>query len=166
MESADSSSVSSSSDIPDDGEWPDVALFHAGLESPPMRNGQKASIPDDAELIGVALPGGARAYLVSAMTTVDNHIINEVVDGVPHTVTYCNRTGCARVFTKSGSQSSLKLMVGGLRGGKLLVGLDGFMYVQDDPAIPLPELAFTRTTWKEWIDRHPDTLVYVGNQIL
>ena len=127
-----------------------------------MIEGKHADIPADSEIIGVVLPGGARAYAVSSMSIISNHVINDVIEGEPLSITYCDQTDLARVFTIGDSSEHIDLSVAGRLDGKMLVKHKGKIYVQDASDIPLEDLQFTRTNWQTWRHEHPDTLVFIG----
>jgi hypothetical protein len=135
-----------------------------------------ARLPDDAPVIGVAAGGRHRAYSSSAFAELDLHVRNDVLNGVPVTVTYCPRTGCARVYTGPVGGSALAVAPGGWVGepgdgpdGVMLLRVGTDLYYQDSGAplagwgdFPYPEADFERTTWGAWRRSHPDTDVVVG----
>jgi hypothetical protein len=129
---------------------------------PQMVEGAQVDIAGDTEVIGVVLPEGARAYVVDGMCAMSSHVVNDLVGESPLSVTYCDETDYARVFTKSDTNWPLGLAVGGRRDGKLLMRLNGQFYVQDASDIPLEDVDFVRTDWQSWFDRYPQTLVYLG----
>jgi hypothetical protein len=152
---------------------------------PPMVRAAKARVADDAEVIGIDGPFGPRAYVLSAMARINNHIINdsvaiervagesvaheenearEPVERQPLSLTYCPRTDCVRVFTRPDAQGLLYLRSAGLHYGEMHVLLDYQMYRHRDSAIPLDEVEFVRTDWKTWRRTRPDTLVFDGKQ--
>src|SRR5262249_39648009 len=134
-----------------------------------------AHVADDAEVLGVFVGGRARAYLVEAMGGVGQkpHLVNDVVGGQAVSVSYCNDTRCARVFTdKDAGSQPLGVTVGGFLESKgMALRIGDVDYLQqtgenlstpDGPAFPYPELPHERTTWKKWRDAHPDTDIFVG----
>jgi hypothetical protein len=95
------------------------------------------------------------------------HVVNDCIDGVPVTVTYCDRTDCARVFTGEGNEA-LDVWTAGYMDG-LMLRYNGRFFLQntgrpvaaDGPAPEvLPSLPHTRSTWKQWHSAHPDTDIY------
>jgi hypothetical protein len=140
-----------------------------GAQPEPFRDtARNITFPDDTEVIGVSTGGGHRAYLLGTLVATQYHIVNDVLERVPVSVTYCDRTDCARVFTGAGSLS-LDLRVSGYstdHGLVLTTGTGQYFQKTSAPvapgaAVPFPfrELPSVRTTWREWTGAHPDTSV-------
>src|SRR5262245_45976457 len=131
-------------------------------------------LPDDAAVLGVQAGGRHRAYALSAFGGQDEHVVNDLVGGVPVTVAYCPRTNCAHVYTKPGGNWPLAVAVGGWVGesgpdGSMLLRVESSYYSQDTGGalegwghFPYPEMEFERTTWGAWRSAHPDTDVVAG----
>jgi hypothetical protein len=137
---------------------------------PVAEPGESADVEDDAEVIGVSVEGRARAYLISAMSRQLTHVIDDVIEGVPVTATYCDRTSCARVFTGPKSDQPLEVGLGGWLEGEMLLQISGRFFRQDSRLfldnsgeLPFDDLSFERTTWKEWKAAHPDTDIFTGS---
>lgn len=129
-----------------------------GVMQPAIEPVDSATTPDDAEVIGIEVDGHWRAYRISEMETPLTHVINDVVGGIPVTVTYCDVNRCARVFTNSDSlDKPLDVGVGGQLDGQMLLYVDRRKFSQNSPDIPLQDFKFERMTWKEWKTAHPDT---------
>jgi hypothetical protein len=150
---------------------PDFALDVAGVCQPATLPADKAALDDDAPVIGVLASDRARAYLVGAFENGPaSHLVNDVLGGVPISVTRCDRTGCTRVFTSSTAGQPLKLSLGGVRSSRMILKFDGHLYLQETserldqegPSFPYREYPATRTVWRDWRQAHPDTDVYVG----
>lgn len=146
-----------------------------GLIQPPTSSAQGSGMRDEDEVIGVEIGGRARAYRIAALGDRANHVVNDMIGGVPVTVTYCNITKCVRVYTDPQGTAPLGLSVGGLaidKGQQMVLKFEGHFYFQKSgkpielgsgqAAIPYDLIEPTRTTWKEWVGRHPDTEVYTG----
>ena len=132
-------------------------------------------LPDNARVIGVEVRGRFRAYAISAFTKIDEHVVNDVLGGRPVTVTYCNRTDCARVYTDPNGDRPLAVAVGGWVGesgsgsdGVLLLRIESNYYLQDTGEtlegwghFPYPEVEFERSTWGRR-QAHPNTDVVAG----
>jgi hypothetical protein len=67
-----------------------------GVDRPPAVAADEATVPDDAEIIGVTADGQSRAYLVSALSGMTTHIANDLLGDVPVSVTDCDRTELRR----------------------------------------------------------------------
>ncbi len=158
---------------PPDG--PNVVLMDLPpIQQPPALSAGAAALHDDDEVIGVAAGGRHRAYLISALVPIDGHVVNDLLGGVPVTVSYCDRRDLVRVFTDPTGTRPLAVAVGGWTGqythGCMLLRLGSARYRHDDgrpladgeAPFPYPDAEYQRTTWKRWRDAHPDTDVYVG----
>ncbi len=141
-----------------------------GVEQPPTYPAATAAVPDDAEVIGVSAGGRHRAYLVPALSRATSHVVNDVLGEAPVTVTFCDRSQCARIFTDPGRSSPLKIDLGGIWEERLLLKLGNVFYFQDSGGrtdgragpFPYPSHPFVQTSWKEWKEAHPETDVFVG----
>jgi hypothetical protein len=129
-----------------------------GIAEPAVEPAASASTRDDAAVIGVVVNGRARAYCISEMHNPLTHVINDIIDRVPVTVTFCNRSGCGRVFTKPDALGRpLDVGVGGLVDGQLLLHVDHRNFSLDSAEIPLQDLEFETMTWAKWKAAHPGT---------
>ncbi len=148
---------------------PSTPFFAPGIRTPPAVPAVRAGLADDEEIIGVSAGGKHRAYRVRAMEGPTRHVVNDLLGEVPVTVTYCDRNGYARVLTGPERGSALNVSLGGWLNNQLLLRADSTTYFSQNAgrdgagtdAPPYPDHAFTRTTWKEWRDAHPDTDAYV-----
>jgi hypothetical protein len=159
-------------------------MIDADLDLPPIQQprtypGPARLIPERMVVIGVSAGGKHRAYLLSALTHMQTHVINDVLGTLPVTVSYCDRTECVKVFKGTARGVPLAVSVAGWRqfanGGRggMVVKVNGKRYHQSsgkalDSAdhFPYAEHSFTRTTWKAWKQAHPDTDVYLGQHPL
>jgi Protein of unknown function (DUF3179) len=139
-----------------------------GIDHPKTLPAEKAHVQDQDQVIGVEVDGKARAYLISAFSGIQHHVVNDVLGGQAVSVTHCDITHCTKVFSDPGSQEVLSIACGGRRGDSLLLLARGGFFVQDSgtslvpggPAFPFPELPFVVTTWGQWKQAHPNTDVY------
>jgi Protein of unknown function (DUF3179) len=147
-----------------------------GLIRPPISGVQASGMRDEDEVIGVEIGGRARAYRLAALSQRTTHVVNDLIDGVPVTVAYCDLTDCVRTYADPLGRAPLGFSVGGLyvdNGPQMVLRLDDVFYLHKSgksieqgtgpSAIPYDTIEPTRTTWKEWVRRHPDTDVYTGN---
>jgi hypothetical protein len=117
-----------------------------------------AATSDDAQVIGVGVSGHWRAYCISEMQTPPMHVINDVVDGMPVTVTFCDANNCARVFTnRETSNRPLDVGIGGFWRDGMLLHVADRNFSQSSPDIPFYDLEFDLTTWGKWKRAHPQT---------
>jgi Protein of unknown function (DUF3179) len=144
-----------------------------GLKQPPAVLAPASKIVDADEVIGIVVNGKPRAYWLKALKYPPWHVVNDVVAGLPVSVTHCDRTNCTRVFSDGASSVPLDVNVGGIYGTELVVKIDGVLYFQqsgkpfdaDQPIseFPYPDYPWERTSWREWKTRHPDTDVFIGH---
>ncbi len=71
-----------------------------GLQEPQIILAQAAKLPDAEVVIGVVVNRKPRAYWLKALKYPPWHIVNDVVAGVPLSVTYCDRNDCARLYER------------------------------------------------------------------
>jgi hypothetical protein len=142
-----------------------------GITNPTAVAAEAVTSRDDEEVIGVVHDGKARAYFLNAMKGIGKHVVNDLLAGKPISVTYCDQTQCSRVLTDPASTKPLPLNLGGYSKGQMLLETGNKYFFQptgecSDPTHPKPfpftDHASTRTTWKAWRDRHPDTDAYLG----
>ena len=142
-----------------------------GLQKPHTEPAAVAKVADGDEVIGVVVKGKPRAYWLKALRP-PWHIVNDVVTGIPVSVTYCDRTDCTKVYTSVQSSAPLDINLAGLYGHEMVLKVGENLYFQETgkpfdltaSAEPLPYADFPseRTTWKEWRQRHPDSDVFIG----
>jgi hypothetical protein len=142
-----------------------------GIQRPSTAPGDDAGLDDGELIIGVSMGHRSRAYLVAALSRgPTSHIINDVLDGLPVSVTYCDIHECARLFTTGVSSTPLDLWQGGLEGDTMVVKVAGHRYRQDSgaalepdsPPLPYDSRPGDVTSWGKWLRAHPDTDVYLG----
>jgi hypothetical protein len=144
-----------------------------GIVRPSTVEASASSLRDDEEVIGFEVGGRARAYRLDALRDRSRHLVNDLVGGVPVTVSYCDLSDCVRAYTGREGDRPLDVSVGGLyRGRDMVLDVGGTLYFQESgaklspgvgpAAIPLERLSPTRATWGEWKRLHPSTDVYEG----
>ena len=144
-----------------------------GSQDPRTLPANASRLADTEPVIGVVVNGKPRAYSVQAMSYPPWHVVNDVIVGVPVSVTFCDQSDCTRVYTSGGSAKPLDVDVAGLYGHEMIVKVDGFLYFQESGkaligcsagSLPYADFPWERTTWKAWRQRHPDTDVFVGQR--
>jgi len=134
-----------------------------GIVDPPVASAETATIRDDVDIVGLEVNGRHRAYCLSEMDSPSTHVINDLIDHVPVTVTYCNITRCVRVFTRPEElDKPLDVSVRGFADGQMVIHIADRDFNHDSAEIPLKELAFERTAWGAWKSAYPDTDVCTG----
>lgn len=123
------------------------------------RLADSAELADDTPVVGVAVGGQARAYVLKYLEYPD-HVYNDELGGTPVTVTYCEKTTCARVLLRDVKDN---VMLGGWSGTNMMLFVNGEYWDHASPDLPLQDHPFTRTTWGSWRQEHPHTDVYAGD---
>jgi Protein of unknown function (DUF3179) len=171
-------------------------ILVAPLERPGTLAAKDAGLPPDEKVIGVVVGGKARAYRVKAMEGRSQHLVNDLIAGVPVSVAYCNLTECVRVYTGPAGSGPLDLAVAGLLNDEMVLKVGDTPYFQGSGKLVRPEVlesshnpvavAFARnakavvgsgqgareipyamltpvlTTWKSWVEQHPESDVFTG----
>jgi hypothetical protein len=139
-----------------------------GIDNPMMVDSSNANLRDDEVVIGINLNGAYRAYPLSKLSAIVDHVVNDAVrlnDGntAALTVTYCDRTDCIRVVEPIEPVAGrLQISTLGLLRGGLALSWNGVEFEQSEAVAGLRDRDFERATWKDWKSEHPDTVVYVG----
>ncbi|MFL5244975.1 MAG: DUF3179 domain-containing (seleno)protein [Gemmataceae bacterium] len=161
----------------------DEFYVRPGLALPATTVAGEAFIPEKEMVIGIVAGTRARAYRLRIMKDPDRHILNDLVDGVPISVVYCNLTDCITAYTSSKTTDRLlDLNLGGWHNGQLVLKIDDRLFYQGsgkplppgafdklavngvtadlDTPFPYRSYPFVRTFWKKWKTAHPQTDVY------
>jgi hypothetical protein len=141
------------------------------IVTPAAKKASEVSLPDDTPVVGVVVNGKARAYKISALSPLHSHVVNDLIDGVPVSVTYCDLAKCLRVYSHPAQGKPLELQQVGRSNTGLLLRYEGRIYAQatgktfgsEEVELGLEQVEATETTWKAWRERYPDTDVYVGS---
>jgi len=123
--------------------------------------------PED-RVLGVSLNGQAKAYPIAILNW--HEIVNDRFGATPVAVTYCPLCGTGMAFVAEVSGQPLEFGVSGL-----LYNSDVLLYDRQSESLwsqidrraisgahegeRLDALALEHTTWGDWLQRHPDTLV-------
>jgi Protein of unknown function (DUF3179) len=151
----------------------DMIFIRAGVQQPETLAPDAVDIPPETQVVGVEAGGKHRAYVLPGMARPATHVVNDLIQGVPVSVAYCNLRDCATAYTsRDGAREPLDLGVYGLVNAQLALYAGGRAYFQEpsfsdhvEPADQLPyaRYPFQRTTWGAWRENHPDTDVYLGD---
>ncbi len=123
--------------------------------------------PDD-RIVGIVLNGEARAYPIPILNW--HEIVNDEIEGQGFAVTYCPLCGTAVAFDATIDGRSTDFGVSGL-----LYNSDVLLYDRETESLwsqilsqsvagervgkKLTPLPISHTTWRDWREKHPDTLV-------
>ena len=138
--------------------------------------GLSAELNGDDEVIGVEIDGKTRAYALTALRFMQQHIINDLLGGVPVSVAYCDLTDCTHVYTSSRKSEPLDIAQGGVLKRKgMVLNIEGVYYRHGSgdpmepgpgvPPFPYPGYPWVRATWRQWKQLHPETDVYLGGRL-
>jgi hypothetical protein len=147
--------------------FPPLLMDVKPITDPKLVPSTKTKLDDEQIVIGIEIDGEARAYLREAFCDPQKHVVRDTVGGIPIAVTYCDRQRCTRVFTPEDPSLPLDIHVGGWRTDdtmELLVNGNGYSQKAQD--IPLKSLPFVEITWGQWRRQHPDSRIYLGEQLL
>jgi len=104
---------------------------------------------------------------MQGMSMLETHVVNDLIERVPVTVTYCDLRNCVRAFTTATeSDDPLAIRVRGFddRDG-LLLEINGDVVPQASETVSIERLAVELSTWKDWKAAHPDTDIYLGREL-
>jgi hypothetical protein len=147
-----------------------------GLQTPPTVPADDSKLDPSEEVVGVMIGGKARAYRLSALRDRDQHIVNDLVGGVPVSVVFCDLSNCVQIYSDPAATETLDVRSAGLLEEEMVIAIKGNFYLQKSgqpvtaeaklsptsPPIPYQMPTPERMTWGEWRRRHPDSDVFVG----
>lgn len=119
-------------------------------------------------VVGIEINGEARAYPIPILNW--HEIVNDEIDGKPFAVTFCPLCGTAVAFDASIAGEATEFGVSGL-----LYNSDVLLYDRNTESLwsqilgkavagkqvgkSLTPIPVSHTTWQDWRETHPDTLV-------
>ncbi|MCP4391021.1 MAG: DUF3179 domain-containing protein [Gammaproteobacteria bacterium] len=139
------------------------------LSDPKLISADSADYLKPADrIVGVTLKGQSRAYPIGILNW--HEIVNDEIDGQHFAVTYCPLCGTAVAFDASIDGKATDFGVSGL-----LYNSDVLLYDRDTESLwsqilnksvagervgkTLTAIPISHTTWRDWLGKHPDTLV-------
>ncbi len=141
-----------------------------GIVRPHFIDAASCDLSPHDEVLGIDLRGKSRAYSLKALKDRTRHVVNDLFDGQPVSVTYCNLTDCVQAYTRLDRSEPLDLSLAGLFDGEMVLKFEEKSFLQksglrfsgqaEAASIELTHVPIFRMTWKEWKARHPETLVY------
>lgn len=140
----------------------DTPMLLPGLVSPIMHEADKANLSDSERVIGVTVGDKHRAYLANAFDSLGAKVVNDVVDEIPISVTYCDIHERARVFTSTERGAPLNMGLGGWLNQEMFFYFNGEEFQHSAEETPIPDFPYIVTTWGEWKQAHPTTQIYMG----
>tara|TARA_B100000945_G_C20353270_1_gene583359 strand:+ start:150 stop:977 length:828 start_codon:yes stop_codon:yes gene_type:complete len=140
----------------------DTPMLLPGLISPVMHDADKANLSEAERVIGITVGDKYRAYLANAFTALGSKVVNDLVDDIPVSITYCDIHERARVFTSSERGKALNMGLGGWLKQEMFFYYNGEEFQHSAEKTPIPDYPYIVTTWGEWKQAHPNTQVYMG----
>jgi hypothetical protein len=129
---------------------------------------QAAFLKEDDRVLGLRFNGVSKAYAVNILN--HHELVNDVFNQHPVVVSFCPLCGTGMAFDALNDGKTLEFGVSGL-----LYNSDLLMYDRQSDSLwsqiegkaisgsakgqRLKQLAIEHTSWKNWRDHHPDTLV-------
>ena len=156
---------------------PRAEILHGGpprdgipaISDPKMMPATEVDYIDPAHrVVGIELHGEARAYPIGILNW--HEIVNDTISGQRFAITYCPLCGTAVAFDSTIEGEPTDFGVSGL-----LYNSDVLLYDRDTESLwsqimsqavsgervgmKLTALPISHTTWRDWLEKHPDTLV-------
>lgn len=139
------------------------------LSDPKMITAADADYLKPADrVVGITLKGQSRAYPIAILNW--HEIVNDAIDGQRFAITFCPLCGTAVAFDATIDGKATDFGVSGL-----LYNSDVLLYDRDSESLwsqilnksiagkrvgqTLTAIPISHTTWRDWLDTHPKTLV-------
>ncbi|NND99727.1 MAG: DUF3179 domain-containing protein [Pirellulaceae bacterium] len=136
-------------------------LDFPGVMGPQLFDLDAVNLPDSAPVVGVEIDGFACAFAIDSLLHPTKHVVNTMMNGLPISVTYCDKADTVRVLSCKGN-SPIDLHVGGLDiNDQMVLLLKGERFAQESDGLPLDDQSHVRTTLGEWKKLHADSKVYM-----
>ena len=139
----------------------DTPMLLPGLLSPAMHEADKANVSDVERVIGITVGDQHRAYLADAFNTLGSKVVNDLIDDIPISITYCEIHERARVFTSTERGEALNMGLGGWLNKEMFFYYNGEEFQHSAEETPVPDFPYIVTTWGEWKQAHPATMIYI-----
>jgi len=133
------------------------------VTDPPMSPAADVDLRAEEQVIGVSVAGISRAWLISAMSDMQSHVVIDTRGPQPIAVTFCDRSRCTRVLSGK-ARAALQVQTAGFINGEMWLRVNGRMLPQSSTDIPLEDMEALVTTWQAWKTLHPDTMVFLRRE--
>jgi hypothetical protein len=144
----------------------DYPMTLTGMIAPVTLIAEEARVSGTEQVIGITIGDEHRAYLVNAFAPLGHKVINDLINEIPVTVTYCDIHERARVFTSSDRGEYLNVGLGGWYKKEMFFYFDNIRFGHSSQNAPLPDYPYIITTWREWLEEHPESRIYLGEGII
>ena len=133
-----------------------------GMIAPVTLTATEAQVSGTEQVIGITIGDEHRAYLVNAFAPIGQKVVNDLINGIPVTVTYCDIHERARAFTSSDRGEHLTVGLGGWDNKEMFFYFNNIQFAHSSQNAPLPDYPYIITTWREWLEEHPESRIYLG----
>ena len=144
----------------------DTAMMLPGMIDPVTLAAKEAQVDVKELVIGITVGDVHRAYIVHAFVPLGQKVINDLINEIPISVTYCDIYERARVFTSTERGEYLHIGLGGWMNKEMFFYFDNIRFSQSSENAPLPDYPYIITTWGEWLEVHPDSRIYLGDGVI
>jgi hypothetical protein len=140
----------------------DMPMTLPGMIAPVTLTATEAQVSGTEQVIGITIGDEHRAYLVNAFAPIGQKVVNDLINGIPVTVTYCDIHERARAFTSSDRGEHLTVGLGGWDNKEMFFYFNNIQFAHSSQNAPLPDYPYIITTWREWLEEHPESRIYLG----
>mgnify|MGYP006099328907 FL=1 len=144
----------------------DTPMMLPGMIAPVTLMAKEARVTGTEQVIGITIGDEHRAYLVDAFAPLGQKVVNDLINGIPVTVTYCDIYESARAFTSSDRGEYLTVGLGGWMNKEMFFYFNNIRFAHSSKNAPLPDYPYIITTWGEWLEEHPESRIYLGEGII
>mgnify|MGYP001333423041 CR=1 FL=1 len=144
----------------------DTPMMLPGMTAPVTLTADEARVSGTEQVIGITIGDEHRAYIVTAFEPLGQKVINDLINEIPVTVTYCDIYERARVFTSTERGEYLTVGLGGWMNKEMFFYFDNIRFSQSSQNAPLPDYPYIITTWGEWLEEHPESRIYLGDGVI
>lgn len=161
---------------PEGRRW-ETQLSIPGVKRPAIVSAEEAPLADDELVIGVTVGDHHRAYRMTAfwppkdmslsgpndpkLQRLQGHIVNDMINDTPVTITHCVRTQCTRVLTDPLLDAPLPIRLGGFKDREMLLLIGEERFAHSTPTLPYADQQYSVVEWRQWRKWYPNTDVYV-----
>ena len=144
----------------------DTPMMLPGMIAPVTLGATEARVTGTEQVIGITIGAEHRAYLVDAFAPFGQKVVNDLINGIPITVMYCDIYERARAFTSSDRGEYLTVGLGGWMNKEMFFYFNNIRFAHSSSNAPLPDYPYIITTWGEWLEKHPESRIYLGEGVI
>ena len=144
----------------------DTPFMLPGMIAPVTLTAKDAHVTETEQVIGISIGDEHRAYIVHAFAPLGQKVINDLINEIPITVTYCDIHERARVFTSTERGDYLTVGLGGWMEKEMFFYYDNIRFSHSSKNAPLRDYPYIITTWGKWLAEHPESRIYLGDGVI